>query len=385
VNIRLFFFVFAVFFSSFSSAQEKKLFQASSFLTANQERKELRQSEREMLDTVRSMKEIKWSSLVHMDASALDGDVLSFEIPGKKKQLLKKRLRKSANDQDAWLAPEASADVPDHPRGRMIFGVKKREEGRLFGEIILEDGSTYALRHVRDSLYLLMRYDISGIPDHAPPTDPPATKASKKGKVGASPSRQGDFSGTLTIEDAPTHKAGDTAIDILFVFSPGAISVLGNTPEFLISERVSQANLVFTNSGIPGSVRSAGWVVHSREPTSVFNAVSDAITADGIRREKAARRADLAVLIGRFSDARGGTSVGNFQWDAVGVAVDAFAFNTAQTNTFAHELGHVLGADHDPAFLSLERKTPTFPTGRGYIIIDPALANLTQAAYRTGS
>jgi Metallo-peptidase family M12 len=354
----------AVTFSACCMAQQRKLFSASDFFGPERERQELNQSEKEMIRALRATKAVRSTAFLVVDADVLDDVVLSIEFPGKKVAPLRRPIVNSFGNDRIWIA-EGATD-PDHAA---MLRVDYRDGLGINGMIRLDDGTEYSFRHVRGRLHLLEQFQRDSTPDHLKKPTPTSSKSKTEREVAESTT----FGGTATTDasialETALSIGSNTVIDVLFVITPGAASQLGSSVGSIISTRISQANQVFTNSGVSGSLSSVGWVAYNREPLTVRDAVAT-VTADAnILKYRIERRADIVVLIGTFNDEKGGSSVGDFNWRLTGVAVGVTWFLDADSYTFIHEVGHLLGADHDPDYLLSRGEISTFPTGRGMIV-----------------
>jgi peptidyl-Asp metalloendopeptidase len=142
-----------------------------------------------------------------------------------------------------------------------------------------------------------------------------------------------------------------TSIDAMVVMTDAAAAAVGN-PQAFIQLAIAETNVGYRNSGVPITLRLAGWYTTSYV-TADFNTDLDRFTgqADGFLDEFHARRdqigADVNVLLIRDPA---------YQYCGLAWlnASAAHAFSVTDHRcatgnyTFAHEIGHNQGAHHDP-------------------------------------
>lgn len=164
----------------------------------------------------------------------------------------------------------------------------------------------------------------------------------------------------------------DTAdfIDVMIVYSNQTATAAGSALSSQLQYAVDRTNLSYGNSGISTRVR----LVHSaplnfNEGTNTFDAMLNQLTSttDGVMDEVHALRdthgADLVSLFVERADACG-----------IGWLVSTAAYGFTVVNrgcsgdnlTFAHELGHNLGARHDPY---VDSSNTPYAYGHGYVYV----------------
>jgi len=178
------------------------------------------------------------------------------------------------------------------------------------------------------------------------------------------------------VEEAPTRKPGDTSpdsscqdpvdrIDAMVLYTPAARDAAGGVPavENEIAFAVGRANLAYANSNVAhrlnliyagaASYTEASGGVDSNALLGDLSGTSDG-TLDTIHALRDSARADLVSLIYETDDSTW-CGWGQMQETANANTTDHRAFSVVQRScaggylSFAHELGHNLGADHDRA------------------------------------
>ena len=163
-------------------------------------------------------------------------------------------------------------------------------------------------------------------------------------------------------------------VDIAVLGTTRAVSAAGGTAAFatFAQRAVDQTNQVFASSGVTTRLRLVGTgATATAESTSVGGTRADleALRAPGDGRFDEAHplrerfHADIVHLLveGTAGDNTGFAYIGADAASAFAVTHRQYAID-ARTYTFAHETGHVFGADHDPAAANARTPLPA----RGY-------------------
>lgn len=282
------------------------------------------------------------------------------------------------SDVDLLAEVEAGGDAP-------LGGVYLR--GRLAGQplsewtLIERDGLVSAGIHTGDRYYqitplgdgetVVQEIDLAALPPEAEPLrpDPPA-----------------DALGAPGLPDASILAAGSPVIDVLVVYTAEARASVANIND-LIATAVIQTNTGYQNSQINQRIR----VVHTAEVNyseaglnwpntlSRLAGASDG-TLDGVHTLRNQYAADAVVLL--VQSTNGGVCGIAYLMAGLSSAYANSAFAVvstvcATTNlSFAHELGHLMGANHDRQNSS---GPVIFPYAYGYQ--DPGGAFRTVMAY----
>ena len=295
-------------------------------------------------------------------------------------------LPKSANDGPARIVSFGALEISERSeRDYSVYGrdAATRSEVSLvvMGEDVVgtvtHDGDTWDLRPLGGGLTAVYRRDHSRFP----PGSECAVSAGHLTPVPQEPGnapKRGPGTGTGTGDDdapfppdagAPAAPAdsGDV-IDVLVAYTPTARTRAGNI-DALIRLYFDDTNRYFANSLILPRVRLVhSYQVDYRQADDGIRTDLDRLRAhdDGYMDEIHAKRnqygADLvALLIGRrimycgFANIYYGREHGGF----------SVTVQECSSYTFAHELGHNLGAHHDPGTNVLNDVVLGFPYGQG--------------------
>ncbi len=294
-------------------------------------------------------------SLVRVDATALKGDSTSVSLSeAKTLNFTKSNVEiRSAND-FTWFG--ALAGVP----GKATFVV---HDGSITGTI-RDDGDLYRVEPVGNGVHALIKVDQSKFP----PEEPPSFKEREK-RGGAGPTS--DTGADTSKADSPV------GIDVLVAYTPSARTAVPDIAA-TIQLAVAEANQSYQNSGINIKLTLVDSFEHSySESGKTFDTIlADFAANANVNNRRNNSGADMAVLIINQSDYCGLA-------DAIEAnASNAFAVVYYDCATgyysFAHELGHLQGARHDPAN---DPTTTPYAYGHGLQHTSPAPSWRTIMAY----
>ena len=260
---------------------------------------------------------------------------------------------------------------------------------------IRHDGAMYVVQPLGDGVTAVYLYDTAQL--RKPPELKPdfVIPDADSGESRLAPQR------------APAARDSRDRIDVLVVYSNSVRRGAGNVDTF-IAQLVLRTNLAYRNSGITTSVR----VVHSYETpyTPVAESGRDMgtdldrlrIRADGHLDEMFARReqygADVVILLTRNARAESGYCGGGKAYLGFPTRGNAaeWAFGVSATGkaacigydatTFAHEIGHIQGAVHNPEQERLDGNDPnSIPYAYGHGFCNAARSWRTVMSYNTDS
>ena len=247
-------------------------------------------------------------------------------------------------------ARETAQDLANH-------ATLVRRDGTITGNVRIK-GTLYRIRPLIDGTHAVIEVDESRMPaDHpAEYSDLPRMDVSaSKTKSGG-----GDFS-TMAISPGTT-----ATIRVMVVATNAAVNAYGGNMRSLMDLAISESNQGYANSNVGINLVLAGYYTTSYTEAGMstdlarFRGTTDGYM-DGIHSTRNSIAADVAMLIGNQ-----GASCGL----ASGIGSTAStAFATTYWNcatgyySFAHEIGHLQSARHDPA---ADSSTTPYAYGHGY-------------------
>ena len=210
------------------------------------------------------------------------------------------------------------------------------------------DGQLYRIRPLPDGSHAVIEVNEAAMPPDHPSAFgdlPQIQMAPAAGQVSA-----------LAIDPGPT-----ATIRVLVVATNNAVSAYGGDMQALVQLAVAESNQGYVNSNVGINLELAGYTTVSYADVGMstdlsrFRGTSDGYM-DNIHALRDSNAADVAVLVGNDSSACGLAS-------GIGSTAST-AFATAYWDcitgyySFAHEIGHLQSARHDPA---------TDPTNTPYV------------------
>ena len=249
-------------------------------------------------------------------------------------------------------------------------------KGALAGTVY-RFGQTFDIVPDGDGLYRVSELDAAAFPTDDPEFDTVPAADAKTGTPRGAPS-------------VPTMSAdGVPQIDVMVVWTPAARNAVGGTQaaiESLVQSAVANANLAYTNSGVNARLR----LVHSEEvsftETNIQSDLTSLATAgDGVLDRVPSLRdqygADIVTMIGNGYVAGGSCGYG-YIMSTPATSFAPWAFDVVDQScaagylSYAHEVGHNEGLQHDPPNSSV---SPAYPYAYGYQ--DPSGAFRTVLSY----
>ena len=222
-------------------------------------------------------------------------------------------------------------------------------EGKITGSI--RDGAElYRIEPVGDGVHALIKVN----PGRFPPDHPPSFKQ-KEG-------RRGMRAPQTEPPDADTRDVSLSGINVLVAYTPAARGAVADI-EALVQLAVDEANQSYLNSGVRFTLTMVDrFELSYAEAGKTFDKVlADFAANPTVASRRALAGADLAVMLINKSDycgladaimAKASTAFAIVYWDCA-----------TGYYSFAHELGHLQGARHDP---KNDSSTTPFAHGHGY-------------------
>ncbi|MCC5863762.1 MAG: hypothetical protein JJU31_01445 [Wenzhouxiangella sp.] len=295
------------------------------------------------------------------EGDVLDGDpaVLPLRLPGRAVKLAEREqlLYRSANDQ-TWVGRVAEDGT------RLVLTVR---QGWMAGKIFAP-GQSWEIRPTADFGTVLMLLDDARFPEcsgaEAPDSDFRRSQsrpqpANRKALVGAAPLVYGP----------------DTVrIDTLVAYTPAARAHLGGTgqAEAFLQLGVDLTNLSFINSDVDVVFRAVHFAELASQESSVCTGTSGDLLAArnnaNLRNLRTQYQADLVAMITMGSycgcayvQRTPGPGFHDFAYQATSVSC------AVGNLTLAHEYGHNLGMEHDPAN-GTAPENASFPYAFGHFV-----------------
>jgi hypothetical protein len=199
-------------------------------------------------------------------------------------------------------------------------------------------------------------------------------------------------SGLASTGSAVVAADGVNEIDVMVVWTPNARTAVGGTAaqiQSLVDTAVANANAAYANSGVPAHLRVvySGEVAFTEATGSISGDLSKLTTngdgvLDAVHSLRTQYGADVVTLIGKgYASGSGACGVG-YLMTTVSTSFAPYAFNDVDQScaagylSYAHEVGHNEGVQHDPANAG---GAPSYPYAYGYQ--DPSGAFRTVMAY----
>ena len=239
-------------------------------------------------------------------------------------------------------------------------------EGVLSGTVFA-DNRSFEISLDADGLYSVIELDPAAFPTDDPIV-PGAAGAALE--VPAGP-----------LDDAPvvaSAQGSPVQIDAMIVWTSQAEAAAGGrvAMESLALGSVENANLIYANSGVNAQLRLVYAArVNSPETPGDISGDLGALRAAGdgrfdeVHSLRTQYGADVVTLLGEGYRGAGSCGIG-YVMTSVGAAFASYAFNVVDRTcaganlSYAHEVGHNQGLNHDPA--NAGNVTPAFPYAYGY-------------------
>lgn len=279
---------------------------------------------------------VSWARL---NASALDAAALAVPLPdGSTLTLTRNRTEALAPDTASW-----SGTLPGG-RGEATFIL---HDGNLTGSLRL-GADLYRIEPVGDGVHALFKADPARLPPEHPPSFAPKERA-------APPLPASGLNDAMQAD-------GPVGVDVLVAYTTAAGNAVGDILA-TIRLAVAEANQAYVNSGINIRLNLVDTVAvaYSESGRSYDTILGDLVANADVRRHRDQSGADMVAMIINQTDYCGLA-------DAI-LANEATAYAVVHWEcatgyySFAHELGHLQGARHDPG--TDPTNTP-YAYGHGY-------------------
>ena len=307
----------------------------------------------------------------HLDVLK-DSDVVVNLFDDVELTVHKTKVERYLKDQFVWHGRTDDGDIVTLALVRGVMTGTVTTNGRAF-EIAPDVNGTYVVNELDSAAF---------------PTDDPVG-FDLAPIIGPGPAVAGDATGGSTGTGSTAADTSGTVIDAMVVWTPSARNAVGGTTDAiqsLVLAAVANANLAYSNSHVNAQLR----LVYSGEVSYTESGIDTDLSrlstkGDGILDQVHTLRtqygADVVTLIGN-GYAAGGTCGIGYLMTSVSTNFAPYAFTVVDQScaagylSYAHEVGHNQGLQHDPANAG---SAPSYPFAYGYQ--DPAGQFRTVLAY----
>ncbi|MEK7747941.1 MAG: M12 family metallo-peptidase [Nitrospirota bacterium] len=284
--------------------------------------------------------------ITKIDADFLSADLLNVAISADQViSFQKKRLDEDESGKLTWYGEDSN-----NQNQSALFVVN----GDDIRGVITTETAAYRLHPLGGGLHVLSRLDPARLPPHIDPQDSPTNQPVEE----ETPSRAplGKMSPDKTEHFVPNNAAAnsDVTIDIMVVYTN---AVAAATPDIdgMIQLAISETNQTYLNSGVHQRLN----LVHKYKVTYTESKAESGFHTDlsrlqnekdsfmdEIHQLRSQHKADIVTLL---IDNKSLCGLGYLYAD-VSYAFTAVHYNcaTGGTYAFAHEIGHLQGARHNP-------------------------------------
>ena len=266
-----------------------------------------------------------------------------------------------ANDQFVWRG-----EIEGEVDGMVTLSVVN---GKLVGDIITENGGMYSIRSVAPGIALVEALDPTQFPEEAEPSQvekpPTPERPSDVGIDGDTPAAPPDDPVIIGLMQliglVPRAEAqpapNETMIDVMVLYTGGVLEYAGGDDEAVlgkITQAVSDANRSYKKSNVAQRLRLAHLDRTAYEETDdLHTALSAFPTLSGVIETRSTYDADIVVMFTKPVPKNGMCGIARQMTKPPSSSFCSEAFAVVPVNcatskhSFAHELGHVMGANHN--------------------------------------
>jgi hypothetical protein len=329
------------------------------FKSKAEEVKILKPKEIERLNHIRAQKGHKRTATVELDALAINSNILNVSVsPERKITLILVRRENLPTGAVSWVGKSVD---------RSAEGTFTVENGMVDG-VVRDLGKVYEFKSLSGKLHAVTDVDFGELPPEHPLDKPHGAKDSLPNfsKLGAANRSDGGVGNTSDQQSSTaTSLAADIpanapAIDVLIAYTPKAASFFGNVSSSA-QTAISQMNQSFANSGISLQVKLAGTIAVNADYANSTAALNALTSMPNVKAMRNTVKADVVVMFAEFSDSCGlANSILATPTTAYAVVADNCVIGNL---SMAHEIGHLLGARHNP---DVDPSTTPYAYGHGF-------------------
>ncbi|GAB3361279.1 zinc-dependent metalloprotease [Lysobacter tyrosinilyticus] len=303
--------------------------------------------------------------VVDVDASASDTAQIELDVGGRRVTVDRSRSEHTATGGDVWYGHVQHARkagyAPNETTADPLNDVVLVRHGNEITGSVRVDGKLFRIRPLPNGATAVIEVDESRLPaDHPEDAYRAIFDAAVRNKVNvaAKPCRT-NCGGP--IDPGPTQ-----TIRVMVVATDDAIAAYGGNMQSLVELAVAESNQGYLNSNIGINMVLANYSTTTYATAGMstdlsrFRSTNDGYM-DGVHAVRDANAADVMMLVANDASACGlASGIGS-------TAATAFATSYWDCITgyysFAHEIGHLQSARHDPA---TDASTSPYSYGHGY-------------------
>jgi hypothetical protein len=287
---------------------------------------------------------------------------------------------KSVDKRDNLYVFRGSVDGTEAPATLMWWG-----DGKMVGTV-QHAGHIYMFRHMGGTVYASVEMSMERMPqEHAPMSarmrsadpglrDDPLVQQGEAGALrkvttgmrAPAPPKAG---AEKKVPAKGAAQGGEIVIDVMVAYTKKTAANYGDIKRELVDLAIEEGNEAFRNSGL-GHIKlrlvhayQTGYVEEGEHFDHVWRFADK---GDGYMEEvhplRDRHKADVAILI--VDDPKGCGLATRVYADADEAFAVVHHDCAALTYSLAHEIGHIIGARHEP---NIDKSTTPFPYGHGYV------------------
>jgi len=303
----------------------------------------LKAKQQRQVDTLRTQSTTKSLNLFRLNPAALDAPSLNLSIPGLRSfELTRTSVQKTGASAFIWFGSEGGTGGS----ATMVF-----KNGTVTGTFTSSKG-LFRIVPIRDGTHALVQIETSKMP----PEEPPSFRAKE---------RRSRPSGSLLRQPGgPTHAdEGPRQIEVLVAYTPSAKSAVTDI-DSTIALAVAEANQAYANSGIKITLhlaQAALPVSYSEAGKDYDTILADLAGMSDVNKHRDQSQADLVAMLINQPDFCGLADA----IEATPETAYAIVHYSCATGyySFAHELGHLMGARHND---QIDSTATPFAYGHGF-------------------
>ena len=309
--------------------------------------------------------------IVNVDASASDSAQIELSVGGRRVTADRSRAERTATGSDVWYGRVQHAKnagyAPRETSADPLNDVVLVRRGNQITGSVRVDGQLYRIRPLPSGATAVVQVDENAMPaDHPEDAYRAIFEAAVRDKTDMTARGKPCRTNCPPTGGTPVDPGPTQTIRVMVVATNDAIASYGGDMQGLVELAVAESNQGYVNSNIGINMVLANYstttygTVGMSTDLSRFRGTSDGYM-DTIHATRDANAADVGVLVDNDASACGlASGIGS-------TAATAFAVAYWDCITgyysFAHEIGHLQSARHDPA---TDSSTNPYPYGHGY-------------------